>query len=93
MRTNPKDNSFRTSLSLSFHVMVIGDLRQVGCFLRFHPPINWPHDVTEILLKVALSTMTTTTATYLCEFYQIVSNYITLKSNLEMSDNFPIRCL
>jgi hypothetical protein len=32
-------------------------LRQVGGFLRFPPPIKLTHDITEILLKVVLSTI------------------------------------
>jgi hypothetical protein len=40
-------------------IKFVSDLRQVGCFLRFPPPkTNDRHDVTEILLKVALNTIT-----------------------------------
>ena len=42
------------------------DLWQVGGFLRvlwFPPPIKHRHDITEILLKVALNTLTLTVNT------------------------------
>jgi hypothetical protein len=38
----------------------VSDLRQVGGFLwafRFPPPIKLTHDITEILLKIALNTI------------------------------------
>ena len=48
--------------SLQHYVIkLVIDLRQVGSFvwlLQFPPPINLtPHDITEILLKVALNTI------------------------------------
>ena len=36
----------------------VSDLRQVGGFLRFHPPIKLTATIIEILLKVALNTVT-----------------------------------
>ena len=41
-------------------IKLVSDLRHVGGFLpvlRFRPPITDRHDITEILLKVALSTI------------------------------------
>ena len=41
----------------------VSDLRRVGGFLRilrFPPPIELPHDVAEVLLKVALNTINQT---------------------------------
>ena len=39
-------------------IKFVSDLRQVGCFLRFPPPIKLTaHNIAEILLKVALSTI------------------------------------
>ena len=39
--------------------MFVSDLRHVGVFLRFPSPIKTDrHDITEILLKVALNTIT-----------------------------------
>ena len=37
-------------------IKLVSDLRQVGGFLRFSPPIKLTHDITEILLKVAFNT-------------------------------------
>ena len=40
-------------------IKYVSDLRQVGGFLRFLPPIKLDrHDITEILLKMALNTIT-----------------------------------
>ena len=40
-------------------IKFVSDLRQVGGFLRFPSPID-RHDITEILLKMALSTINQT---------------------------------
>ena len=43
-----------------YEIKFVGDLRQVGGFLRvllFPPPVSVHHDITEILLKVALHTI------------------------------------
>jgi hypothetical protein len=45
----------------------VSDLQQVGGFLqvlRFPPPIKLSHDITEILLKVALNTIEQTNKKY-----------------------------
>ena len=48
--------------SIKHEIKVVSDLRQVGDFLRvlqFSPPIKTDcHDITEILLKVGLNTIT-----------------------------------
>jgi hypothetical protein len=41
-------------------IKFVSDLRQAGGFLRFPPPITGRHDITEILLKVPLNTITLT---------------------------------
>jgi len=49
---------------MNYVIKFVSDLRQFGGFLRvfrFHPPIKLTaraHDITEILLKVALITIT-----------------------------------
>jgi hypothetical protein len=57
-------NNFRSSEVYSIHHYVmqfVCDLRQVGGFLRVHPVSSTNksdhHDITEILLKVALNTI------------------------------------
>jgi hypothetical protein len=43
-----------------YEIKFVSDLRQVGGFLRvllFPPPVSVHHDITEILLKVALHTI------------------------------------
>jgi hypothetical protein len=45
--------------SIQHYVMFVSDLRHVSGFLRFPPPIKYQHDITEILLKVALNSITT----------------------------------
>ena len=39
-------------------IKLVSDLQQVYGLLRFPPPIKLTHDITEILLKVALNSIT-----------------------------------
>jgi len=52
---------YRSEQGVQHYVIkFISDLQQVGGFLRvlwFPPPIKLTHDITEILLKVALNTI------------------------------------
>ena len=46
-------------------IKFIRDFRPVGGFLRFHPPIKTDrHDITEIVLKLALNTIKLTLFVY-----------------------------
>jgi len=48
-------------------IKFVSDLRQVGGFLRFSPPNKTDrHDISEILLKVALSTVNQTKPNRCC---------------------------
>jgi hypothetical protein len=63
------DTSWMTEIILLYSkVAFVSDLRQVGGFLwelRFPPPIKLTaNDITEILLKVALNTITLTLILY-----------------------------
>ena len=59
MSSNPADEEV---YSIQHYVLkFVIDLRQVGGFLRFSPPIKTDrHDISKILLKVALNTITLT---------------------------------
>ena len=49
---------FRSGRGAQHYVIkFVSDLRRVGGFLRFPPPIKLTHDITEILLKVAFNTI------------------------------------
>ena len=55
-----------------YMIKLVSDLRQVGNFLRFPPQIKLtPHDITELLLKVALNTIKKTKFT-LCILYCVL---------------------
>ena len=60
-------------------IKFVSDLRQVGSFLRDLHQQNWRHDITEILLKVALNTIKQTNL-YIYILYTNVYIYILVKS-------------
>ena len=64
----------------------VSDLRQIGCFLRVTPisPTNKTdrHDITEILLKVSLDTITLKLMKIRCLLEPLISFGDTLTSNI-----------
>jgi hypothetical protein len=63
-------------------IKFVSDLRQVGGFLRFPSPIKSDrHDITEILLKVALNTLTLTQFIY--RYVKILNTIKTANVNID----------
>ena len=50
-------------------IKFLSDLRQVGGFLQFPPPIKHRYDIIEILLQVAINTINQTIPLHSCKTY------------------------
>ena len=63
-----------------YNIKFVSDLQQVGSFLPFRTPKKLDrHNITEILLKVVLNTITLTTLLYhLTEYITIICNGLTV---------------
>ena len=72
-----------------YSIKIVTDLRQVGGFLlvfRFPPPVNSDrHDITEILLKVALNTITLILTQTTSHFNTLYLTYLHNLKYLELS--------
>jgi hypothetical protein len=67
-----RELKFRSGRGAQHYVIkFVSDLRRVGGFLRFPPPIKLTHDITEILLKVAFNTIKRKKKIYINDFCAI----------------------